>query len=91
MVYFDMEFWAINIYNENPNVATGILMFVPSIIYAVVIEVMNLLYRYAAEFLTAWGKPFFFYNLVFFWLGLIAVSFKLNLMQVSYCLKVKKR
>lgn len=57
MVYFDMEFWAISIYNENPNVATGILMFVPSIIYAVVIEVMNLLYRYAAEFLTAWGEP----------------------------------
>ncbi|KAK9960521.1 hypothetical protein ABG768_008374 [Culter alburnus] len=54
MVYFDMENWAINIYHENPNFATGILMFVPSIIYAVVIEIMNLLYRYAAEFLTDW-------------------------------------
>uniref|UniRef100_A0A672Q244 Anoctamin n=1 Tax=Sinocyclocheilus grahami TaxID=75366 RepID=A0A672Q244_SINGR len=57
MVYFDMENWAISIYNENPNVATGILLFVPSIIYAVVIEIMNLLYRYAAEFLTNWGEP----------------------------------
>ncbi|XP_043117367.1 anoctamin-10 isoform X1 [Puntigrus tetrazona] len=54
MVYFDMEFWAINIYNENPNIATSILLFVPSIVYAVVIEIMNLLYRYAAEFLTDW-------------------------------------
>uniref|UniRef100_A0A671M6Z8 Anoctamin n=1 Tax=Sinocyclocheilus anshuiensis TaxID=1608454 RepID=A0A671M6Z8_9TELE len=57
MVYFDMENWAISIYNENPNLATGILLFVPSIIYAVVIEIMNLLYRYAAEFLTNWGEP----------------------------------
>lgn len=56
MVYFDMENWAINIYHENPNFATSILMFVPSIIYAVVIEIMNLLYRYAAEFLTDWGE-----------------------------------
>ncbi len=90
MIYFDMEFWAIYIYDENPNMATSILLFVPSIIYAVVIEVMNLLYRYAAEFLTGWGEPFF-YNLSFiFWLGIIAVSFKLNLMQASYFLKVKK-
>lgn len=90
MVYFDMEFWAISIYNENPNIATSILLFVPSIIYAVLIEIMNLLYRYAAEFLTGWGEPFF-YNLFFFFLGLITVSFKLNLMQASYCLQVKKR
>uniref|UniRef100_A0A8C1NEB9 Anoctamin n=1 Tax=Cyprinus carpio TaxID=7962 RepID=A0A8C1NEB9_CYPCA len=54
MVYFDMEFWAINTYHENPNIATSILLFVPSIIYAVVIEIMNLLYRCAAEFLTDW-------------------------------------
>ncbi|XP_051574061.1 anoctamin-10-like isoform X2 [Myxocyprinus asiaticus] len=54
MVYFDMENWAIGIYEENPNFATSILLFVPSIIYAVVIEIMNLLYRYAAEFLTNW-------------------------------------
>ncbi|KAL0172780.1 hypothetical protein M9458_033091, partial [Cirrhinus mrigala] len=43
MVYFDMEHWAISIYNESPNFATSILLFVPSIIYAVVIEIMNLL------------------------------------------------
>nr|XP_055066503.1 anoctamin-10 isoform X1 [Misgurnus anguillicaudatus]XP_055066504.1 anoctamin-10 isoform X1 [Misgurnus anguillicaudatus] len=54
MVYFMMEHWAISIYNDNPNFATSILLFVPSIIYAVVIEIMNLLYRYAAEFLTHW-------------------------------------
>uniref|UniRef100_A0A3P8SJ20 Anoctamin n=1 Tax=Amphiprion percula TaxID=161767 RepID=A0A3P8SJ20_AMPPE len=29
-------------------------LFIPSIIYAVVIEIMNLIYRYAAEFLTEW-------------------------------------
>lgn len=54
MVYFDMENWAISIYHENPNFGTSIMLFVPSIIYAVVIEFMNLLYRYAAEFLTDW-------------------------------------
>ncbi|XP_030637739.1 anoctamin-10 [Chanos chanos] len=54
MIYFDMEFWAIGVYDESPNFWTSILLFIPSIIYAVVIEIMNLLYRYAAEFLTHW-------------------------------------
>lgn len=56
MIYFDMETWALSIYNEDPNFLTSVLLFIPSIIYAVVIELMNLLYRYAAEFLTNWGK-----------------------------------
>lgn len=56
MIYFDMENWALSIYNEDPNFWTGVLLFIPSIIYAVVIEIMNLLYRYAAEFLTHWGE-----------------------------------
>lgn len=55
MIYFDMERWAIDIYNEEPNFLTSVLLFIPSIVYAVVIELMNLLYRYAAEFLTNWG------------------------------------
>uniref|UniRef100_A0A4W4FHQ7 Anoctamin n=1 Tax=Electrophorus electricus TaxID=8005 RepID=A0A4W4FHQ7_ELEEL len=54
MIYFDMESWALSIYYEDPNFWTGVLLFIPSIIYAVVIEFMNLLYRYAAEILTNW-------------------------------------
>ncbi|XP_060778038.1 anoctamin-10 isoform X3 [Neoarius graeffei] len=54
MIYFRMETWALSIYNEDPNFLTSVLLFIPSIIYAVVIELMNLLYRYAAEFLTDW-------------------------------------
>uniref|UniRef100_A0A3Q4MA82 Anoctamin n=1 Tax=Neolamprologus brichardi TaxID=32507 RepID=A0A3Q4MA82_NEOBR len=54
MIYFQMEGWALSIYDENPTFWTHILLFIPSIIYAVVIEAMNLIYRYAAEFLTEW-------------------------------------
>ncbi|XP_063055749.1 anoctamin-10 isoform X2 [Engraulis encrasicolus] len=54
MVYFDMETWCLALYELEPNFWTGVLLFVPSIIYAVIIEVLNLLYRYAAEFLTDW-------------------------------------
>lgn len=59
MIYFQMEGWALSIYDENPTFWTHILLFIPSIIYAVVIEAMNLIYRYAAEFLTEWGKSTF--------------------------------
>uniref|UniRef100_A0A8C8FID7 Anoctamin n=1 Tax=Oncorhynchus tshawytscha TaxID=74940 RepID=A0A8C8FID7_ONCTS len=54
MIYFDMEGWALMIHDEEPTFWTGLLLFIPSIIYAVVIEIMNLIYRYAAEFLTGW-------------------------------------
>uniref|UniRef100_A0A4W6EUW4 Anoctamin n=1 Tax=Lates calcarifer TaxID=8187 RepID=A0A4W6EUW4_LATCA len=54
MIYFQMEGWALSVYDEEPTFWTGILLFIPSIIYAVVIEIMNLIYRYAAEFLTEW-------------------------------------
>uniref|UniRef100_A0A8D3C0U3 Anoctamin n=1 Tax=Scophthalmus maximus TaxID=52904 RepID=A0A8D3C0U3_SCOMX len=54
MVYFQMEGWALNVHDEEPTFWTGVLLFIPSVIYAVVIEVMNLIYRYAAEFLTEW-------------------------------------
>lgn len=56
MIYFQMEGWAISVYEEEPSFWTAILLFIPSIIYAVVIEIMNLIYRYAAEFLTEWGE-----------------------------------
>lgn len=56
MIYFQMEGWALSVHDENPNFWTGILLFIPSIIYAVVIEIMNLGYRYVAEFLTEWGE-----------------------------------
>ncbi|KAI4871277.1 hypothetical protein NFI96_019801 [Prochilodus magdalenae] len=54
MIYFEMENWALSNYNEDPNFWTSVIIFIPSIVYAVVIEIMNLLYRYAAEFLTNW-------------------------------------
>lgn len=54
MVYFDMEAWALGVHERSGAEWTGLLLYVPSIVYAVVIEVMNRLYRYAAEFLTSW-------------------------------------
>uniref|UniRef100_H3BXL9 Anoctamin n=1 Tax=Tetraodon nigroviridis TaxID=99883 RepID=H3BXL9_TETNG len=54
MIYFQMEGWAISLHEDEPSFWTGTLLFIPSIIYAVVIEMMNLAYRYAAEFLTEW-------------------------------------
>lgn len=57
MIYFDLETWAQEVHRESdfPEL-TNILLFAPSIIYAIVIEIMNRLYRFAAEFLTSWGK-----------------------------------
>ncbi|XP_032314978.1 anoctamin-10 isoform X5 [Camelus ferus] len=54
MIYFDMEAWALGLHESSGSEWTGILLYVPSIIYAFVIEIMNRLYRYAAEFLTSW-------------------------------------
>lgn len=56
MIYFDMEAWALSLHESSGSEWTSILLYVPSIIYAIVIEIMNRLYRYAAEFLTSWGK-----------------------------------
>lgn len=56
MIYFQMEGWAMALHEDQPSFWSGMLLFIPSIIYAVVIEMMNLLYRYAAEFLTEWGE-----------------------------------
>lgn len=52
MIYFDLEDWAISYDDEHQSTFSSLLRFVPSIIYAVVIEIMNRIYRYAAEFLT---------------------------------------
>ncbi|XP_058412007.1 anoctamin-10 isoform X2 [Diceros bicornis minor] len=54
MIYFDMEAWALDLYEDSGSEWTSVLLYVPSIIYAIVIEIMNRLYRYAAEFLTSW-------------------------------------
>ncbi|KAM6159817.1 anoctamin-10 isoform 2-T4 [Erethizon dorsatum] len=54
MIYFNMEDWALSVHEESGTEWTSVLLYVPSIIYAIVIEIMNRLYRYAAEFLTAW-------------------------------------
>uniref|UniRef100_G3X1X3 Anoctamin n=1 Tax=Sarcophilus harrisii TaxID=9305 RepID=G3X1X3_SARHA len=55
MLYFDLEAWAQDLHRDSsvPEL-TNVLLFVPSIIYAIVIEIMNRLYRFAAEFLTSW-------------------------------------
>ncbi|XP_038666274.1 anoctamin-10 [Scyliorhinus canicula] len=54
MTYFLME-ELVSAYNEEAqSTFSSILMFVPSIVYALVIEIMNRIYRYAAEFLTSW-------------------------------------
>uniref|UniRef100_A0A3P9LKH0 Anoctamin n=1 Tax=Oryzias latipes TaxID=8090 RepID=A0A3P9LKH0_ORYLA len=54
MIYFQLEGWALSVYDEDPTLWTEVLTYIPSIVYAVVIEAVNLLYRYAAEFLTEW-------------------------------------
>ncbi|KAM9592208.1 anoctamin-10 isoform 1-T2 [Trichechus inunguis] len=54
MIYFDMEDWALGLHENSESEWTSVLLYVPSIIYAIVIEIMNRLYRYAAEFLTSW-------------------------------------
>ncbi|XP_039192227.1 anoctamin-10 [Crotalus tigris] len=54
MIYFDLEFQARLYYEENQNELSALILYVPSIIYAVVIEILNRIYRYAAEFLTSW-------------------------------------
>ncbi|NXK50291.1 ANO10 protein, partial [Chauna torquata] len=54
MIYFDLEQWALDYHEENKSNFSSLMLFVPSIIYAVVIEIMNRIYRYAAEFLTSW-------------------------------------
>lgn len=59
MIYFDLEQWALDYHEENESTFSSLMLFVPSIIYAVVIEIMNRIYRYAAEFLTSWGKKDF--------------------------------
>lgn len=66
MIYFDMETWAMDVHESSGSMWSSILLYVPSIIYAIVIEIMNWLYRYAAEFLTSWGKFWYFVcNLLF--------------------------
>ncbi|XP_017377971.1 anoctamin-10 isoform X3 [Cebus imitator] len=54
MIYFDLEVWALGLHENSGSEWTSVLLYVPSIIYAIVIEIMNRLYRYAAEFLTSW-------------------------------------
>lgn len=59
MIYFDMEAWALNYNREHQTFSSTVLTYVPSTIYAIVIEIMNRIYRYAAEFLTRYGKIYF--------------------------------
>lgn len=56
MIYFQLEGWVLSVHDEGPTLWTEVLTYIPSVVYAVVIEAMNLAYRYAAEFLTEWGE-----------------------------------
>lgn len=53
-IYFDWEDMAIAFHQEHETQFSGAMLFVPSILYAIVIEVMNRIYRYVAEYLTSW-------------------------------------
>ncbi|KAL8165456.1 UNVERIFIED_CONTAM: Anoctamin-10, partial [Gekko kuhli] len=71
MIYFDLENYAYLYHEVNQSDLSNLLLYVPSIIYAVVIEVLNRIYQYAAEFLTSWVGPTFTFPLagraVFWW------------------------
>ncbi|KAE8596822.1 hypothetical protein XENTR_v10016255 [Xenopus tropicalis] len=54
MIYFDLEHWALAYHQEQQSTFSNLLLYVPSIIYAVVIEILNRIYKIAAEFLTSW-------------------------------------
>ncbi|XP_053122082.1 anoctamin-10 isoform X1 [Hemicordylus capensis] len=54
MIYFNLEHQAYLYHEENQSELSSLMLYVPSIIYAVVIEILNRIYRYAAEFLTSW-------------------------------------
>ncbi|XP_067888676.1 anoctamin-10 [Heterodontus francisci] len=54
MVYFHMEEQALAYDKEAETVFSSVLLYLPSVIYALVIEIMNRIYRQAAEYLTSW-------------------------------------
>ncbi|XP_041045606.1 anoctamin-10 [Carcharodon carcharias] len=54
MIYFQMEEQALAYDEMAQSMFSSVLLFAPSVIYALVIEIMNRIYRYAAEFLTKW-------------------------------------
>ncbi|KAJ1101738.1 hypothetical protein NDU88_006803, partial [Pleurodeles waltl] len=53
-IYFDWEDMAMAFHEEHQSQFSGAMLFVPSILYAIVIEIMNRIYRYVAECLTSW-------------------------------------
>lgn len=63
MIYFEMEHMAYLYHEENQSDLSSWILYLPSIMYAVVIEVLNRIYRFAAEFLTSWGKIFLKFSL----------------------------
>uniref|UniRef100_A0A8C0HF95 Anoctamin n=1 Tax=Chelonoidis abingdonii TaxID=106734 RepID=A0A8C0HF95_CHEAB len=50
MIYFELETWALDFHEENESYFSKLMLFLPSIIYAIVIEMMNRVYRYASTF-----------------------------------------
>ncbi|XP_069504936.1 anoctamin-10 [Ambystoma mexicanum] len=54
MIYFDWEDMASDFHREHDSQFSSIMLFAPSILYAIVIEIMNRIYRYVAECLTSW-------------------------------------
>ncbi|XP_028670428.2 anoctamin-10-like [Erpetoichthys calabaricus] len=54
MVYFEMEFWMQSYSSRRPSPWSGLLLYMPGIVYATIIEIMNRINRFAAEVLTEW-------------------------------------
>jgi len=57
------SFWVeellIEMQHNNGSQVASILVFLPSVVYAVLVYVMNLYYRKLAGYLTEWGKYYF--------------------------------
>lgn len=55
LAYFWLQEGADLFYKENPGYSTMCVLYMPSVFYAIVISVMNAIYRKLAKFLNDWG------------------------------------
>ena len=55
-IYFEIENWTMDLYNQDPSSLSSVVSYCPSIIYALLVMVMNHLYRHYATKLNDYGK-----------------------------------
>lgn len=55
-LYFATENWAMEYYNNDPNLLSTIISYCPSIIYSLIVMIMNHFYRHFATRLNDYGK-----------------------------------